>query len=58
LSTLSYPESIWDTSLFPAISLLVNDKSFSVSQGSLNTNYSISLIIIEGIRNCVPLGLG
>jgi len=28
------------------------------SQGSLDTNYSISLITIEGTRNCVPLGLG
>jgi len=28
------------------------------SQGLLDTNYSISLTIIEGIRKCVPLDLG
>jgi len=28
------------------------------SQGSLDTNYSISLTIIERIRKCVPLRLG
>ena len=33
-------------------------KVLGFSQGSLDTNYSILLTIIEGIRNCVPLGLG
>jgi len=32
-------------------------KVLGFSQGSLDTNYSISLTIIEGIRNCVPFSL-
>jgi len=34
---------------------IVMIKVLVFSQGSLDTNYSISLI--KGIRNCVPLGL-
>jgi len=33
-------------------------KVLMFSQGLLDTNYSISLTIIEGIRKCVPLDLG